>query len=122
MKTISDIINDWKTIDIPLEEGVPFNFEKDCEFIELNEGPKKMRIVVKLKDLYTHFNDIFHNSSILGIFETTYQDGFDIASKDDTNREFELFLHKFTEEAVRFRRMEIEQLRMAGRVNFRPLL
>lgn len=118
MKTIADIINEWKAITIPLEDGCKFNFEKDCEFEERKEFPMECRIIVKLRDKFTYYNGTFHEKAFLDFFETSHQSESDPTVKAIENKLFENFLNKYTENSVNARRKEIQELRECGQVSF----
>lgn len=122
MKTIAEIIEEWKAIRIPIMEGCEYAFEKDCNFEESPKKPSECKITMTLRDKYTHRNGTFCGWAHVNVFLTEYQNG-DLALRAIENQQFYECLKKFTEEGVNFRREELKgQLASGERISFKPML
>lgn len=122
MKTIAEIIEGWKAIRIPIEEGCQYAFEKDCDFEENPKKPTECKIIMTLRDKYMHKNGVFSGWAHVDVFLTAHQNG-DVTLRAIENQQFYECLKKFTEEGVNFRRKELRELREAGvRICFKPVL
>ena len=118
MKSIADLLNQWKEENIELEVGCSFFFEKDWSFEERKDIPRECRIIVKIRDKFTYVDGVYSGKCFLHYFETTYQNIHEMTITAVENKQFELFLQKFTDESVSNRRKELQDLRMTGVVAF----
>ena len=122
MKTIAEIIEEWKAIRIPIEEDCEYAFEKDCDFEENPQKPTECKITMKLRDKYSHRNGVFCGWAGVDVFLTEHQNG-DLTLRAIENQQFYQCLKKFTEEGVNFRRKELCELREAGEsITFMPAI
>lgn len=114
MKTIAEIIEEWKAIKEPLLEGESIYFEKDCNFNEVKDTYEGVDINVSIRDRFTRVDGIPHEKSFVVVFETRYQGNADATLKAIETKEFELFLREFTKDAVESRRNELKELNICG--------
>ena len=122
MKTIAEIIEDLKATRILIEENCEYVFEKDCDFEENPEKPTECKIIMKLRDKYTHKDGAFCGWADVAVFMTEHQNG-DLTLRAIENQQFYECLKKFTEDAVNFRRKELRELREAGEsITFMPAI
>ena len=113
MKTIAEIIEEWKAVRIPIVAECKYTYEKDCEFEENPKKPTECKITMTLRDNYTHRNGVFSGWAHVGIFLTEHQNG-DLTLRAVENQQFSECLKKFTRDGVNFRRNELRECRDAG--------
>ena len=122
MKTIAEIIEEWKATQISIEEDCEYAFEKDCDFEENPKKPTECKITMKLCDKYTHKNGVFLGWTNVAVFLTEHQNG-DLTLRAIENQQFYECLKEFTDDGVNFRRKELRELREAGEcITFKPIL
>lgn len=113
METIANIINAWLAVQIPIEEGSLYFFEKTHEIVENPEIPMECKIIMKLHDRHTYKNGMPFESSHVGMFFTKAQNS-EPTLRAIENRQFQLWLEQFTENHVKSRKAELQDLRNAG--------
>lgn len=114
MKTIAEVIEEWRAINEPLLEGAEIFFEKDINFKEVKEMYEGVEINVSIRDRFTRIDGIPHEKSFVAVFIARYQGNADATLKAIETKQFELFLRAFTKDFVESRRKELLELKACG--------
>lgn len=114
MKTIAEIIEEWKAVNEPLLEGVKICFEKDCNFTEVKEIYEGVKIDISIRDRFTQIDGVPHEKSFVAVFFARYQGNADATLKAIETKQFEVFLQAFTRDFVESRRKELLEMKACG--------
>ena len=114
MKTIAEVIEEWRAINEPLLKGTEIFFEKDINFKEVKEIYEGVEINVSIRDRFTRIDGIPHEKSFVAVFIASYQGNTDPTLKAIETKQFELFLRAFTNDFVELRRKELLELKACG--------
>ena len=120
MKTIAEMLVEWKSIRIPIVVGCEYTFEKECNIEITPKYSVEYEITLALRDKFTHRNGVYAGWAHVAVFLTEHQND---KLRSMENQQFYEFLRKFTEDGVNFRRKELCGLREAGEIiNYQPIL
>lgn len=122
MKTITEIIEGWKAILIPIEDGCKYSYEKECNIEKNPKNTLEYMITLTLRDKYTHRNGVYAGWAHVAVFLTEHQND-NVTTRSTENQKFYEYLRLFTEDGVNFRRKELLGLREAGeKISFQPMI